>query len=79
MLPLETLYSKLPFLAFAFFVLLTVKGVFRLKRFLRLPLLLILFLLLAVPFIKNLLWLFAAMELSIWGYYLASKWPWPIA
>ena len=79
MLPLETLYSKLPFLGFAFFVVLTLKGLFRLKRFLRLPFLLFLFLLLAVPFIQDLLWLFAALELSIWSYYLASKWPWPLA
>ena len=78
MLPVETLYSKLPFLGFAFFVALTLKGLFRLKRFLRLPLLLFLFLLMTVPFIKDLLWLFAAVELSIWGYYLASKWPWPM-
>ncbi|MEM8765614.1 MAG: hypothetical protein AAGD88_17500 [Bacteroidota bacterium] len=79
MLSLETLYSKLPFLGFAFFVVLTLKGLFRLKRFLRLPFLLFLFLLMAVPFIKDLLWLFAALELSIWSYCLARKWPWPMA
>ena len=78
MLPIETLYEKLPFLGFALFLAITLKGMFRLKRFLRLPLLLFLFLLFAIPFIKDLVWLFAAVEVSIWGYFLARKWPWPI-
>lgn len=78
MLPIETLYEKLPFLGFVFFLIVTLKGMIRLKRFLHLPLLLFLFLLFAIPFIKNLVWLFAAVEVSIWGYLLARKWPWPI-
>lgn len=67
------------FLSFTFFAALILGCLFPLKRFLRIPLLLFLFLLFAVPFIKDLFWLLATMKLSIWGWYLASKWPWPIA
>jgi len=46
----------------------------RFKRFLRIPLLLFLFIMVGIPFIKDLVWLFGAIEISVWGFYVAKSW-----
>ncbi|WP_209403821.1 hypothetical protein [Pseudozobellia sp. WGM2] len=74
MLSLEILYEKLPFLGFIIFMWIILQGMLRLKRFLGIPLLLFLFIMVGIPFIKDLIWLFGAMELSVWGYYIAKRW-----
>lgn len=76
MLSIEILYQKLPFLGFIIFMVIIFKGMQRLKRFLGIPLLLFLFILVGIPFIKDLVWLFGALELSAWGYRIAKRWPW---
>ncbi len=75
MLSLEILYQKLPFLGFILFTVIILKGLLRFKRFLRIPLLLFLFILVGIPFIKELVWLFGALEISVWGYHIANQWP----
>lgn len=74
MLSLEILYQKLPFLGFIIFMAIIIKGLLRFKRFLRIPLLLFLFILVGIPFIKDLVWLFGAIEISVWGFYVAKSW-----
>ncbi|KKK52844.1 hypothetical protein LCGC14_3100850, partial [marine sediment metagenome] len=27
-----------------------------------------------IPFIKDLIWLFGAIEISVWGFYVAKSW-----
>ncbi|RIV42813.1 hypothetical protein D2V05_14425 [Flagellimonas pelagia] len=71
------LYEKLPFMGFVIFMWIILQGMLRLKRFLGIPLLLFLFILVGIPFIKDLVWLFGALELSVWGYSIAKKWPRP--
>lgn len=75
MLSLEILYEKLPFMVFVLFLWTVFQGIMRLKRFLRLPLLLFAFILVGIPFIKDLVWLFGVMEMSVLGYYLAKRLP----
>lgn len=75
MLSIEILYQKLPFLGFIIFMVIIFKGMQRLKRFLGIPFLLFLFILVGIPFIKDLVWLFGALELSAWGYLIAKRWP----
>jgi hypothetical protein len=77
MLSLDILYEKLPFLGFIIFMWIILQGMLRLKRFLRIPFLLFLFIMVGIPFIKDLVWLFGVMELSVWGYYIAKRWPRP--
>ena len=81
MLSLDILYEKLPFLGFIIFMLIILQGMFRLKRFLGIPFLLFLFILVGIPFIKDLVWLFGALEISAWGYHISKRWPrsysWP--
>ncbi|QLG46606.1 hypothetical protein [Costertonia aggregata] len=74
MLSLEILYQKLPFLGFTIFMVITIKGLLRFKRFLRIPFLLFLFIMVGIPFIKDLVWLFGAIEISVWGYYIRKRW-----
>jgi len=74
MLSLEILYQKLPFLGFIIFMAIIIKGLLRFKRFLRIPLLLFLFIMVGIPFIKDLVWLFGAIEISVWGFYVAKSW-----
>ena len=74
MLSLEILYQKLPFLGFIIFMAIIIKGLLRFKRFLRIPLLLFLFIMVGIPFIKDLIWLFGAIEISVWGFYFAKSW-----
>ena len=74
MLSLEILYQKLPFLAFTIFMVIIIKGLLRFKRFLRIPFLLFLFIIIGIPFIKDLVWLFGAMEIFVWGYYIGKRW-----
>lgn len=73
MLSLEILYQKLPFLGFIIFMVIIMKGLLRFKRFLRIPLLLFFFILVGIPFIKDLVWLFGAIEISVWGYYIGKR------
>ena len=73
MLSIEILYQKLPFLGFILFMAIIIKGLLRFKRFLRIPLLLFLFIMVGIPFIKDLVWLFGAIEISVWGYYVAKS------
>ncbi|WP_421803129.1 hypothetical protein [Flagellimonas sp.] len=75
MLSLDILYEKLPFLGFIIFMLIILQGMFRLKRFLGIPFLLFLFILVGIPFIKDLVWLFGALEISAWGYHISKRWP----
>jgi len=74
MLSIEILYQKLPFLGFILFMAIIIKGLLRFKRFLRIPLLLFLFIMVGIPFIKDLVWLFGAIEISVWGFYVAKSW-----
>lgn len=75
MLSIEILYQKLPFLGFILFMAIIIKGLLRFKRFLRIPLLLFLFIMVGIPFIKDLVWLFGVLEISAWGYHTAKIWP----
>ncbi len=75
MLSIEILYQKLPFLVFIIFMAIIMKGLLRFKRFLRMPFLLFLFILVGIPFIKDLVWLFGALEISVWGFHIAKQWP----
>ncbi|MDT7827196.1 hypothetical protein RQM65_00785 [Pricia sp. S334] len=75
MLSIEILYQKLPFLGFIIFMIIIMKGLLRFKRFLRIPFLLFLFIMVGIPFIKDLVWLFGALEISAWGYHIAKQWP----
>lgn len=75
MLSIEILYQKLPFLGFIIFMVIIFKGMHRLKRFLGIPFLLFLFILVGIPFIKDLVWFFGALEISAWGYHIAKQWP----
>jgi len=59
------LYNELPFLAFVLVVLYTFLGVLRIKRFLKLPLLVLVFLLGFVPGIWFVLPVFAVFELTM--------------
>jgi len=61
-------FSLFGFICFLFVLLM---GLYRLKRMSRLPLIVFLFMLLAIPGIAKLLWLCAAFELAVWGWWVA--------